>query len=147
MITNVKHGWANINIADKNNSICFCASYLTDVPMDFLNIIKNYYESYTTPAIEFECEERGEFLMVFTRFEINIKDNETWLPAIEYDIDKIFNEIIQDIENNIDEFCVWDYSLETKAELNSRKKDILNKIDEIKEIMVQREKERDEFLL
>ncbi len=123
MLDKPKHGWTHVRF---KNYITLRASYLTDVPKEFLDMFLYYYK-YGIYSKAF-CDAEG------FEFEVAIKDNKTLELAVtpsnkEYKfyiendmrcpdkmlyelkysegIKSIAEELIDDIQNNIDDWNQW----------------------------------------
>ena len=128
------HGWCNLNIGGFTGR----ASYLTDVPFDFLDAFENYINYSSVPVIF--CDEEGsEFRLVIEKLCIYIiieREEEPKIMIIDIKRKDFITGILSDIEEQLDGL-VNDFSYEDLDETTilQRKIDALTKIKYIKEHM------------
>ena len=136
MISNPKHGWCDFKLGDFKGT----PSYLTDVPVDLLNMLIDYHTK--GHGMVWFDEEGTEFTLVLTPYSLFIIE-EKEIPVIhdfsEMNIDNLEKELVDDIENDLDGWAnfttddIDDEISEHKAEI-IRKLEILKTIKNMKEI-------------
>lgn len=133
MLSKPKHGWTTFNIG----SFCGNPSYLTDVPVDFLDGMLQYYRNGSA-AIWFN-EEGSEFTLVLNPYSVFIiieRENEV-CQRIDETPKQISEMLINDIMKNLDEWITWppEMEFENGNYYQYRKTLILDKIDKLKKVM------------
>lgn len=136
MISNPKRGWCDFKLGGFEGT----PSYLTDVPIDLLNMLIDY-RTKGHGMVWFD-EEGTEFTLVLTPYSLFIieeKDSSVLHDFSEMNIDNLEKELIDDIENDLDGWANFttddmdDEISEHKAEI-IRKLEILKTIKNMKEI-------------
>ena len=123
-------GWVNINIGHYTIS----GSYLTDIPMDFLNSLINSLEN-NLPFSVFIDEEGIEDILCayYDEVFIIIKDgNNVEYKKIDMDFNTFRAEIVKDIEIYFNDWIVWSMEHDSKI-LKSREIELRNKLSIAKE--------------
>lgn len=98
MISNPKYGWCDFDLKSFHGS----PSYLTDVPVDLLNVFIQYRSTGT--GIAWFDEEGTEFTLVITPYSLFIieeKDEPVLHDFSEMNIDNLEKELIEDIEKDL----------------------------------------------
>lgn len=110
MISNPKHGWCDFKIEDNNGNVFFgTPSYITNVPVDLLDMFVQYYKKGEGLAW-FDEKGEGEFSLVLTPYTTYIleeRDAEI-LHKISVPVRELAKELIEDIESDLDrwaKFC------------------------------------------
>ncbi len=125
-------GWVDINIGE----YILSASYLTDIPMDFLNSVISSLK-YNLPVSIFVDEEGTENLICAFYDEVFIIAKEENGDLIEYKkIDMDFNlfrkTIIDEIEMNFNEWVNWNTKRDIEV-LKAREDELRKKLFDAKE--------------
>lgn len=127
-----KSGWVDINIGNYTIN----GSYLTDIPMDFLNSLINSLEN-NLPFSVFIDEEGTEDILcayydgVFIIKKIEGDDNVEYIK-IDMDFATFRLEVVKGIEIYFSDWIVW--NMEDNPEiLKNREKELRNKLSTIKE--------------
>lgn len=124
-------GWCHIDIGKFHGS----ASYLTDVPMQFLDSFELYFSNWATPAINFD-EEGSNFIIIVEEYRTYIISERagTKLYKIEVDREDFIKSIVGDIEDNFEEFVKWDaFTPEIEEEEEAARRRVLkSKIEAVK---------------
>lgn len=130
MISNPKYGWCDFDLKSFHGS----PSYLTDVPIDLLNVFIQYRSTGT--GIAWFDEEGTEFTLVITPYSLFIieeKDEPVLHDFSEMNIDNLEKELIEDIEKDLtgwSEFIIND----DREEVIIHRDEIRNKIAMLKEL-------------
>ena len=96
-------GWCSVKIDEFSGS----ASYVTDVPMDFLNAFKIFIDTGAIPVVF--CDEEGsEFRIIVEEFYTYIisEREDAKLIVVEMDRREFVDTILSDIEGELDWFAV-----------------------------------------
>lgn len=130
MISNPKHGWCDFELGKFKGH----PSYLTDVPLDLLKAILEWWKQGWSCC--FFDEEGSEFTLVLTPDSVYIieeKDCTTLITFPDVDRRELSAEIISDVESCIDNWC-FEFMLDdmTERRLQSRKEYIQKLIYELK---------------
>ena len=127
-----KAGWVNINIGN----YIINGSYLTDIPMDFLNSLINSLEN-NLPFSVFIDEEGTEDILcayydgVFIIKKIEGNDNVEYIK-IDMDYAAFRLEVVKGIEIYLNDWVVW--NMEDNPEISkSREIELRNKLSIVKE--------------
>jgi len=124
MLTITGAGWAKIELGEFSNY----ASYLTDIPNDILDAILNVFKTNSPQCVYFDGEGL-DFYIVFTEYEIFVINELRKLTYIDINLsNSIYNEILNDIKSNIDDWSNWNPMPE---DIPNEKIKLLNKITEI----------------
>ena len=130
MISNPKHGWSNFDLKVFHGT----PSYLTDVPVDLLNVFIQYHTTGT--GIAWFDEEGTEFTLVITPYSLFVieeKDKPVLHDFSEIKINNLEKELIEDIEKDLigwSEFITSD----DREEVIMHRDEIRNKIAMLKEL-------------
>lgn len=129
-------GWTKVTIGDFEGR----ASYMTDVPMDCLIAFINALE-YNIPASILFNEEGSEFTLVTSvdgTYIISERE-EPKLFVINKGFLKLVRELINDIEDNLEDWVLWDYDYEfhndSEGILNERRNIIKKRVKRLKELL------------
>lgn len=126
-----KYGWAKIYIGENGSIFIGDASYLSDVPLDFLEAFKLYVDNGKIPVIK--CDEEGsEFIIVvddITTYIISEREK-TECFSWEISCENFIRQIITDIELQLD--GVADFMCEEDGK-EERKEKIISLVSYIKE--------------
>ena len=129
-------GWIKVTIGDFEGR----ASYMTDVPMDCLIAFINALE-YNIPASVLFDEEGSEFTLVTSvdgTYIISERE-EPKLFVINKGFLKLVRELINDIEDNLEDWVLWDYDYEfhndSEGILNERRNIIKKRVKRLKELL------------
>ena len=129
-------GWTKVTIGDFEGR----ASYMTDVPMDCLIAFINALE-YNIPASVLFDEEGSEFTLVTSvdgTYIISERE-EPKLFVINKGFLKLVRELINDIEDNLEDWVLWDYDYEfhndSEGILNERRNIIKKRVKKLKELL------------
>ena len=131
MISNPKYGWCDFNLKLFHGS----PSYLTDVPVDLLNVFIQYHATGT--GIAWFDEEVTEFTLVITPYSLFVieeKNKPVLHDFSEINIDNLEKELIEDIEKDLigwSEFITSD----NREEVIMHRDEIRNKIAMLKKII------------
>ena len=130
MISNPKHGWCDFKLGDFKGT----PSYLTDVPVDSLNIFIDYHrKGYGMTWFD---EEGTEFTLVLTPYSLFIieeKDEPVLHDFSVINIDDLEKELVNDIENNLDEWANFTTG-DTDDEISVHKFEISRKLEFLKTV-------------
>ena len=147
MFSKPNGGWVDINIG----GYILSASYLTDIPMDFLNSVISSLKN-NLPVSIFVDEEGRENIICAFYDEVFIIAKEENGDLIEYKkIDMDFNlfrkSIIDDIEMNFNEWINWNMERDVEV-LKAREDELRTKFpsEKYKQIL-KNYTEREEFLI
>ena len=130
MISNPKYGWCDFDLKSFHGT----PSYLTDVPVDLLNVFIQYHATGT--GIAWFDEEGTEFTLVITPYSLFIieeKDKPVLHDFSEINIGNLEKELIEDIEKDLtgwSEFITDD----DREEVITHRYEIRNKIALLKEL-------------
>lgn len=133
MFSKPKAGWVDINIGDYTIS----ASYLTDIPIDFLNSLINSLEN-NLPFSVFIDEEGIENLLCAYYdkvFIIIMNGSNVEYKKIDMDFNTFRAEIVKDIEIYLNDWIDWNMKDDSKM-LKSREIELRNKLSIVKEKMI-----------
>ena len=129
-------GWTKVTIGDFEGR----ASYMTDIPMDCLIAFINALE-YNIPASVLFDEEGSEFTLVTSvdgTYIISERE-EPKLFVINKGFLKLVRELINDIEDNLEDWVLWDYDYEfhndSEGILNERRNIIKKRVKRLKELL------------
>lgn len=130
MISNPKYGWCDFDLKLFHG----LPSYLTDVPVDLLNVFIQYHSTGT--GIAWFDEEGSEFTLVITPYSLFIieeKDEPVLHDFSEMNIDNLEKELIEDIEKDL---IGWSDFITTGDidEVITHRNEIRNKIAILKEL-------------
>lgn len=136
MLSKPYAGWTKVTIGDFEGR----ASYMTDVPMDCLIAFINALE-YNIPASVFFDEEGTEFTLVTSAdgtYVISERE-ESKLFVINKRFSKLAREFINDIEDNLEDWVLWDYDYEfhndSEGVLNERRNIMEKRVKRLKELL------------
>lgn len=130
MISNPKHGWSNFDLRVFHGT----PSYLTDVPVDLLNVFIQYHITGTGMAW-FDEEGTGFTLVItpYSLFVIEEKDKPVLHDFSEMKINNVEKELIEDIEKDLIGWSEFITS-EDREEVIMHRDEIRNKIATLKEL-------------
>ncbi len=125
-----KAGWVDINIGNYTIS----ASYLTDIPMDFLNSLINSLENNLPFSVFIDEEGLENILCAYYHgvFIITMIDDNIEYKKIDMDFNIFRVKIIKDIEKYFNDWVVWNMENDPKI-LKSREIELRNKLSIAKE--------------
>lgn len=141
MFKQPKHGWCNVHITDTTTNTTFneTASYLTDVPVDTLQLCIDYLTNGYGMAY-YDCE-GTEFSIIInphSLFIIHEADEPKLLDFSNININDFIKEIFNDFNTNID---VWakefDQNFNNDTD-KSHKIKIISQIDAMKSLMLKK---------
>jgi hypothetical protein len=130
MITKPSCGWCKFKIRDFEGT----PSYLTDVPIDLLDMFIDYHAKET--GIAWFDEEGTEFTVILTPYSLFIieeKDKPILHDFSEIKIEKLEKELIEDIEKDLtgwSEFITDD----DREEIMQHRNDIRTRLVKLKEL-------------
>lgn len=130
MISNPKHGWSNFDLRVFHGT----PSYLTDVPVDLLNVFIQYH--ITGTGMAWFDEEGTEFTLVITPYSLFVieeKDKPVLHDFSEMKINNVEKELIEDIEKDLIGWSEFITS-EDREEVIMHRDEIRNKIATLKEL-------------
>ena len=125
-------GWCNVVFNDGKSEFCGSASYLNDVPFDFLLAFSDYIDTKRMPIIE--CDEEGsEFIIISTEYDTYVISERDEMRTYGFDINRkeFMRFVIEDIKEQIDMAVDFVYSDYTEDERMGRKKEMLKIINKI----------------
>lgn len=130
MFSKPKDGWVDINIGDYT----LTGSYLTDIPMNFLDSLNASLKSNLPISVFIDEEGREDIICAYFDEIFIIKKH---YDVIEYKkIDKDFNlfrkEIIDDIESFLEDWINWNMDDEIEV-LKNRENELKTKLSIAKE--------------
>lgn len=131
MISNPKHGWCDFKL----NSFSGNPSFLTDVPVDLLDAFISYFEKGV--GIAWFDEEGTDFTLAITPYSLYIieeKDKPLFHDFSEITIYNLTTELINDIENNLDDWSKEFIVSDNKEEISRHKYEIVKRLDELKDL-------------
>ena len=130
MISEPKYGWCNFKLGD---FIGHPSGYMTDVVQDLLNAFINFYKNRASVVV---FDEEGSYFTLLLTYNgiyiIEEKEEAKLFNFSEFDIYELANELINDIENDFDNWV--DFTEEEGGDQFSRVH-IYNKICELKELI------------
>ena len=137
MIENPKHGWCSFQLGDFVGT----ASYLTDVPVDLLDVFINYYTNGYGVAV-FD-QEGSYFTLVLTQYNWGIYIIEELNEAILYDfsndrnisVESLAKELINDIESDLTSWSVEFVINDDQEEITQHRNEIRQRIVKLKKLM------------
>lgn len=134
-------GWANIIIDGK---VVFEGSYLTDMPCDFMKALYDYFNN-SSSSVYVDCEGgvanfvfsdmaySGNEQKVFMFYPANTKTG--WeIRAFDVDPYHLANELIEDIENDFENWVKWG-SADYEEGLKSARKNLKYWLNKLKSVM------------
>lgn len=130
MISEPKCGWCNFKL---DNFIGHPSGYMTDVVQDLLDAFINFYKNGTSAAV---FDEEGSYFTLLLTYNgiyiIEEKEKAELLDFSELDIDELASELINDIENDFDN---WIKFTEEEGGDQFSRVHIYNKICELRELI------------
>lgn len=131
MISNPAHGWCDFKVGDFVGH----PSYVTNVPIDLLEALRDY--KYKGQGMAWFDEEGTEFTLVLTPHSLYIVEEKD-KTAILHDfsklkVDSLIDETVASIESDLQawiEFSAFD----EKKEIERNRETILELIDQIREV-------------
>lgn len=131
MLSNPKHGWCKFELGGFRGH----PSYLTDVPVDILEMCINYKKK-NAAICDFD-EEGSDFVLIFANGEVYViatREDSMLYRFPETTPEALIEEIILDIERNLD---LWneEFSIEEDSdEIEKHKSEIIQKLEELKSL-------------
>lgn len=137
MLGKPRYGWTNVEIGDFVDR----ASYITDVPNDCLDAFIFGLKNGFPVTVEFDAE-GWEFTIVSKFYDtfIIMEKEEVEIITTDKTVLDLAEELIEDIELHIDDWSEWSPFSDEKADEN--KDDLMNKLNELKDIVSSLEKIR-----
>lgn len=130
MISEPKYGWCNFKLGD---FFGHPSGYMTDVVQDLLNAFINFYKNRASVVV---FDEEGSYFTLLLTYNgiyiIEEKEEAKLFNFSEFDIYELANELINDIENDFDN---WVDFTEEEGGDQFASVHIYNKICELKEII------------
>lgn len=111
MLSKPKSGWTTLKIQDFE----FNASYLTDVPNDFLNAFIVSLRDDISTSIVLDGEAEGECIVIFNTYSNSIyvvyddyySQDKNCIRFWDIDIATLAKEFVKDIEDNLNDWNWW----------------------------------------
>lgn len=130
MFSKPETGWVDINIGNYEIS----ASYLTDIPMDFLNSLINSLENNLPFSVFIDEEGIENILCAYYHgvFIITMDGSNVEYKKIDMDFNTFRAEIVKDIETYLNDWIDWNMKDDPKM-LKSREIELRNKLSIAKE--------------
>ena len=131
MLSNPEYGWCNFELGEFKGS----PSYLTDVPVDILEMCIDYKKK--NASICYFDEEGSDFVLIFANGEVYViatREDSMLYRFPETTPEALIEEIILDIERNLD---LWDAEFtieENPNEIEKHKLKIIQKLEELKSL-------------
>lgn len=131
MLSKPSAGWVNFTLQD----FTFTASYLTDIPNDFINALTVALRDNISTTVNLDGEEDGECAIMFNTYHDTVSalaypiGGENRVETVFWDenILSIAEKFVADIEENIDAWRWWGYDDEIKdIDLSELKEVIAN---------------------
>lgn len=146
MLSKPKFGWTTINIGEWSDR----ASYLSDIHLDLLSALIDSYvtSSYRPACVQYDAEGWEGIIIIDDYFTYiilddtgeNDKKNKSKVITFEIDKDDLAKELIKDIEENLEEWSLWDVDLydDKLNQQEENKKIIQNLLNKLKNIIERR---------
>ena len=128
MLSNPKCGWCKFELGEFRGT----PSYLTDVPLDILEMCINYKKK--NASICYFDEEGSDFVLIFANGEVFIiatREDSMLYQFPETTPEALIEEIILDIERNLDLWNVEFTIEEDPDEIEKHKLKIIQKLEEL----------------
>ena len=128
MLNNPKCGWCKFELGEFRGT----PSYLTDVPLDILEMCINYKKK--NASICYFDEEGSDFVLIFANGEVFIiatREDSMLYQFPETTPEALIEEIILDIERNLDLWNVEFTIEEDPDEIEKHKLKIIQKLEEL----------------
>lgn len=128
MISNPKNGWCKFKLGKFKGT----PSYLTDVPVDLLDLFIDYHTKGS--GIAWFNEEGTEFSLIITSYSLFIieeKENPVLHDFSEMKIEKLEKELIDDIESDLDNWQHFTVD-EEPEEIEQHRIEIIQRIEKLK---------------
>ena len=125
-------GWCDVVFKDDKSEFRGSASYLEDVPFDFLFAFSDYIDTKRMPIIE--CDEEGsEFIIISTEYDTYVISERDETRTYKFDMRRkeFMKVVVEDIKEQIDMAVDFVYSDYTEDERMRRKKEMLKIINKI----------------
>ena len=136
-------GWTTIKIKDWSDR----ASYLTNIHLDLLNSLINSYSEYCQPAcIRYDAEGWEGIIVIDDYWTYIISENadseneeevKSEVLTIEINRDDLAKELIEDIEQNFNDWCDWQY-WQDKEDMLIQKEELSMSLNKLKNIIERR---------
>ena len=115
MLSKPQYGWVTISIDNWHDR----ASYLSDIHLDFLSsLINSYLKPYQPACVHYDAEGWEGVIVIDDYFTYVILDNteedrkfKSKVLTFEINKDDLAKELIEDIEENLEEWSLWDVDL------------------------------------
>jgi hypothetical protein len=138
MFTKPEHGWINFTFKEFSER----ASYETDIPNDCLDAFI-YALQNNIPAVVYFDAEGYDYYLLSTKYDtyVIIEKNKLQVYTINKNIEEIAEELIQDIENNFEDWLNWmgyeeDYYEKNKGTFKIKLDKLKLELDERKDINI-----------
>ena len=132
MLSNPKCGWCKFELGEFKGS----PSYLTDVPLDILEMCINYKKK--NASICYFDEEGSDFVLIFANGEVFIiatREDSMLYQFPDCTPEKLIQEIISDIEKD---FELWNIEFtidDDNDEIEKHKEEMRKKLETLKKMM------------
>lgn len=151
-------GWANVII---EGNVVFEGSYLTNMPVDFMMALYDYFNNYDkedkrfSSSVYVDCE-GGVANFVFTDmvysgngqkvFMFYRADTKTGWEIQAFDVDPYYlaNELIDDIEEDFENWVRWGYD-DSKKGLQQARKTLSYWLNKLKDVMKDKKSYAEQF--
>ena len=130
-------GWVNITIGDFNCT----ASYITNVPFDIVNNSILSLKEEMPLCLYLHLEAYGE-VNIYSEVKTYIihENNKTDFYSFDISKEQIISSFIEQIKDNITEWAMWeDFEDEDREEIENNKRELLEKIETIKDLLKQKQ--------
>ena len=132
MISNPEHGWCDFELRKFKGS----PSYLTDVPVDLLDVFISYYTNGIGMA--WFDEEGTEFTLVINPYSLYIieeKEKSILYDFSEMNIEKLAKELIEDIEKDLTGWSTEFIITDDQEEITQHRNEIRQRIAKLKKLI------------
>lgn len=118
MLSVPRYGWVHFTIDD----FTFCASYLTDVPQDFIDALVAHFKYNISTTVELDGESDGNCTILFNAYHDTVSAIHH-VPEFDDRVETIFwdknilsiaQEFVRDVEENMEAWENWGYDDEPK---------------------------------
>ena len=109
MFSKPKNGWTEITISDDISEFKAPASYITNIPNDCLDTFIYALENHCSVVIDFDAE-GWEYKLICSEYDTYIIEDKDECKVYHFNItlNKIVKEFLNDLENNIEDWVLWD---------------------------------------
>jgi hypothetical protein len=128
MISDPRNGWCDFQVGDFHGT----PSYLTDVPVNLLDLFLDYRKKQT--AIAWFDEEGTDFALILDPYDVFIIKNDNSSTLYRFDDIRILDleaELIQDIERDITGWTFFNLE-DDPEEIKIHRDTILKKLEKLK---------------